>query len=404
MYQIIKYLLFSILLTGFLSDCKKNITEEPVVPSVEIISEDIAIPEGNEQYFIQAGITVEGNRFDTVSMEYITRDVTAMAEEDYVPIWGSLSFPPADTSSTQILDIKIYGNKITEEDESFEVYLYNIKNAEITEHLINITLLNDDEPHDTFPGYITPLEYEGMTLVWHDEFDLDFYSSNWTHAIGDGCPNLCGWGNNQLQYYRPENTVVENGLLTITAKEEPYSGKDYTASRILSQDKFEFRYGRVDIRARLPKGKGIWPALWMLGANRNEIGWPECGEIDIMELRGSTPWKICGTLHYQNANGNNANSGAECFILPGGETYDEQFHVFSIAWNEDRIVWYLDDQQFNQEYFTNMTFGPYGNPFHKAFYFLLNVAVGGNYDGDPDASTEFPQKMEVDYIRVFQAD
>jgi hypothetical protein len=407
MLKIIKYLCFLMLVPSALLYCSmtetpEGMTDPPEVlppPPPEIVVADLEVPERDTQHFIQAEITVKGKRSKEVTLSYVSRDGTAEAENDYVPVWGDLSFPPGESDTTHIIDIKILSNSFYEEDKSFELYFFNISNAQTTEELITITLLNDDPIH---PGYTTLMEYEGMKLVWQDEFNTGFYADNWTHAVGDGCPNLCGWGNSQLQYYRSQNTTVENGVLTITAKEENFGGKKYTASRILSQDKVEFRYGRVDIRARLPKGKGIWPALWMLGANRNEIGWPECGEIDIMELRGSTPGKICGTLHYQKANGQHGNTGAECYILPAGETYSDEFHVFSIVWDEERITWYLDDKKFNEEFFSSLNFGPHGNPFQKEFYFLLNVAVGGHYDGNPDANTEFPQKMDIDYIRVFQ--
>ncbi len=195
--------------------------------------------------------------------------------------------------------------------------------------------------------------------------------------------------------------MVANGLLTITAREENFAGSAYTSSRILSKGRFEFRFGRVDIRARLPEGKGIWPALWMLGANREEAGWPECGEIDIMEMRGSNPSRVCGTLHYANAQGNHENTGARCYSY-FGKTFGEEFHVFSIVWDEAHIAWYVNGQKYNEERFEELKLGGGPNPFQKEFYFLLNVAVGGHYDGDPDESTVFPQKMEVDYIRVFQ--
>ena len=386
--------------------CRKN--EQTLTPipaeAPKILVGDLSVPEGDEQHFVQLEVKISGERKEAVSLSFETRDGTAEAENDYVPAWGTLAFPVGNHDTSQTIAVKILTNKFAEEDEYFEVRFFDIKNAEPAEALSTITLLNDDEPHDTFPGYTTPLEYPGMTLAWHDEFDVVFANGNWTHATGTGCPNLCGWGNNELQYYRPENTTVDNGLLTITAKEENYSGSDYTSSRILSKDKFEFKFGRVDIRAKLPKGKGIWPALWMLGANRDDVGWPACGEVDIMELRGSLPRKICGTVHYQNASGNHQNTYPDCHVLLDGTTYNDLFHVFSIVWDAERMTWYLDDQKFNEELFSNLNLGSKPNPFLQEFYFLLNVAAGGNYDGDPDGTTEFPQKMEVDYIRVFQQD
>ena len=142
--------------------------------------------------------------------------------------------------------------------------------------------MNQEEPKIPSGGYSTPENYSGMTLVWHDEFDgLTLKPSDWKHETGGS-----GWGNNELEYYQEKNTAVHEGYLIITAKKENVGGKDYTSSRIITQGKKEFQYGRVDIRALLPKGQGIWPALWMLGANVTTVGWPACGEIDIMEMIG----------------------------------------------------------------------------------------------------------------------
>ena len=244
-------------------------------------------------------------------------------------------------------------------------------------------------------GYTTPLSYPGYTLVWNDEFDGNTLSSNWVHEIGNG---NWGWGNNELEYYREENTSVENGLLVITAKEENYGGKNYTSSRIKTQGIQSFKYGRVDIRAALPFGKGMWPALWMLGDNITSVSWPSCGEIDIMELIGGGSYNdrtIYGTIHWDN-NGNADYGGNNS--LASGVIYAEEFHVFSIIWTPSSIVWLRDDIQFHVADITPSSL----SEFHQNFFFILNVAVGGNWPGSPDASTIFPQTMAVDYIRVFQ--
>jgi beta-glucanase (GH16 family) len=243
-------------------------------------------------------------------------------------------------------------------------------------------------------GYSTPDHYNGMSLVWRDEFDGDnLNQANWKHEVGGS-----GWGNNELEYYQAENTVVRDGLLIITAKKESVGGKEYTSSRIITQGKQEFQYGRVDIRALVPKGQGIWPALWMLGNNITTVDWPKCGEIDIMEMIGG-PGKdntVHGTVHWDNA-GTHASDGGK-LSLTDGKILADEFHVFSIVWTPISITWFIDDVQYQ----VMDTSPPERSEFQNKFYFIFNVAVGGNWPGSPDASTTFPQQMAVDYIRVFQ--
>ena len=248
-------------------------------------------------------------------------------------------------------------------------------------------------------GYSTPLSYDGMDLVWNDEFNGTSLNLNdWSYENGTGCPNLCGWGNNELEYYRPENSWVRDGALVIEARKENYQGSEYTSTKIITRDKKNFQYGRVDIRAQLPKGQGIWPAFWMLGENFKTVGWPKCGEIDIMEMIG-------GNNRERTSHGNAFwdNNGVADFVgsytlpNPTARLYDE-FHVYSIIWDENQIQWFVDDNLFH----TNNISTPDKTEFHKPFYFIMNVAVGGNWPGNPNQTTEFPTQMSVDYIRVFQ--
>ncbi|EOZ99256.1 Endo-1,4-beta-xylanase A precursor [Indibacter alkaliphilus LW1] len=248
-------------------------------------------------------------------------------------------------------------------------------------------------------GYESPLEYDGYTLSWQDEFEGNSLASHWVHELGDGCPNLCGWGNNELQFYRRENTTVRDGYLIIQAKEEAVGGKNYSSSRIKTQEQAVFQYGRIDVRAALPKGQGIWPAVWMMGENIPQVGWPACGEIDIMEMIGGSQSgrddTTHGTVHWDN-NGSYANFGGSKTLSEG--IFNDNFHVFSIIWDAEKIIWLLDNDPFHE-----IDIRPSAlDEFRQPFFFLLNVAVGGNWPGNPNASTSFPQQMVVDYIRVFE--
>lgn len=262
-----------------------------------------------------------------------------------------------------------------------------------------ITISNEQiGPVPLDQGYFTPLQYDGYSLIWQDEFTgTSINSSNWAFEIGDGCPNVCGWGNNELEYYRSQNAWVGDEVLTIEARNENFGGRSYTSARLKSQGKKSFQYGRVDIRALLPKGQGIWPALWMLGNDITSVGWPKCGEIDIMEMIGGTgkDKQVHGTVHWDNGQGH-AQYG-QMYSLQTG-IFAESYHVFSIIWDETTIKWYVDDQLYNTISITEATM----SEFHQEHFFILNIAVGGNWPGSPDNTTIFPQQMKVDYIRVFQ--
>jgi len=208
-----------------------------------------------------------------------------------------------------------------------------------------------------------------------------------------------GWGNNEQQYYLKENTIVADGYLSIEAKKQFFGNRQYTSSRLTTKNKKSFKYGRVDIRAALPEGQGIWPALWMLGNDISTVSWPNCGEIDIMELVGGTAEgksdkTVHGTVHWDNA-GSYASYGLSNSI---STKFSEEFHVFSLIWDDEKIRILRDDKQ----YMVITTTNPNMSEFHQEFFFIFNVAVGGRWPGSPDSTTDFPQKMWVDYIRVFQ--
>lgn len=244
-------------------------------------------------------------------------------------------------------------------------------------------------------GPDSPLSYPNMTLVWQEEFEGNSLNlDSWTYEIGTG---QNGWGNNELQYYTDDNTSMIEGNLVITAKKESLSGREYTSSRIITENKHSFQYGRIDVRAALPEGQGMWPAIWMLGSNFRTVGWPSCGEIDIMEMVGGAGREntVHGTAHWSN-NGSHAEFGGSR-TLPFGD-FHNVYHVFSIVWTDSSIKWYVD----NQEYHAMDTTPAELDEFRNEFFFIMNLAVGGNWPGPPNSFTSFPQHLIVDYIRVFR--
>lgn len=260
-----------------------------------------------------------------------------------------------------------------------------------------VTIAVEEESIPLSRGYYSPTEYAGFNLVWQDEFNgFNLNTDVWSYDIGNG---VGGWGNNELEYYRAENATVSDSVLTIEARKESFAGYDYTSAKIKTSGKKSFQYGRIDIRALLPEGQGIWPATWMLGDNFNSVGWPDCGEIDIMENVGGDGGEntVYGTLHWEY-NGSHADAGGSKTLPSNVYNFAEAYHVFSILWDENFIKFYVDDQQFH---IIDITGGDMSE-FHQPHWFILNVAVGGNWPGSPDATTIFPQQMKVDYIRVFQ--
>ena len=232
-------------------------------------------------------------------------------------------------------------------------------------------------------------------LIMQDEFDTDGApnSAIWGYDIGTG---VNGWGNNELQYYtdRTENVKVENGVLLITAKEEPFEGSAYTSARLVTKGLFEQKYGRYEARIRLPYGQGMWPAFWLLGAT-DEV-WPQRGEIDIMENRGQEPTKVSGTVH---GPGYSAGESITKSYSLENDRFDTGFHLFGIEWGPEYINFYVDDVLYNQITPADVT-GEW--VFDHPFYIIMNVAVGGSYVGSPNGETTFPQTMLVDYVRVYK--
>tara|TARA_B110000046_G_scaffold54147_1_gene60565 strand:+ start:332 stop:1456 length:1125 start_codon:yes stop_codon:yes gene_type:complete len=360
--------------TVFTNSCKEEPAEEATPPSNLIV--DVTI---NDENLGLISLNAQADRANFYSWTFDDGSETIYEEET-----DGLFTYEFRTSGTYSIMVRAHA--------AADSYIQD-------EELVEIVLpIPGNEGEAPVSGYTTPTSYSGYELVWQDEFSgKELNADDWNLEIGAGNN---GWGNNELQYYRSENVSVSNGMLTIEAKAEFFNSNNYTSSRITTQDKESFKYGRIDIRAALPYGQGLWPALWMLGNDISSVGWPNCGEIDIMELAGgSASGKgddvILGTIHWDN-NGSYANYGDKTQLSSG--TFADQFHVFSIIWNEQSVTWYLDDTKFNE-----VDIAANGlEEFHQSFFLIFNVAVGGDFSGSPDATTYFPQKMFVDYVRVFQ--
>ncbi|NUQ03378.1 MAG: glycoside hydrolase family 16 protein [Anaerolineae bacterium] len=236
---------------------------------------------------------------------------------------------------------------------------------------------------------------EGWSLVWHDEFDGDAIDeSSWTYDLGAG-----GWGNGEAQHYtnRPENARIEDGMLVIEARQERYMGSYYTSARLKTEGLREFQYGRIEARVRVPAGRGLWPAFWMLGSNIREVGWPDCGEIDIMEYIGREPDLILGTIHGPGY------SGALGLSKWNRQEYDiaDDFHTYAIEWDENQITWFYDGDEYST--YTRADVGERDWPFDQPFFIILNLALGGQFPGPIGLDVVFPTQYVVDYVRVFQS-
>ncbi|WP_420147360.1 glycoside hydrolase family 16 protein [Spirosoma sp.] len=249
------------------------------------------------------------------------------------------------------------------------------------------------KPHD---GPSPPVR----KLVWADEFDKAGLpdSTKWKYEVGGN-----GWGNNELQFYtarRSENARVENGKLIIEARKEAYQGKNYTSARISSQNKQTWKYGRIEALAKLPKGLGTWPAIWMLGSNISTADWPTCGEIDIMEHVGYDEGVIHGTVHTEAYNhGKHTEKGDTLRV----SNVASAFHLYAIEWTPDQIDFFVDNQKYYSVKKADLGENVTQWPFDQPFYLILNVAVGGNWGGKKGVDeTIWPQRMEIDYVRVYQ--
>jgi beta-glucanase (GH16 family) len=396
MKKIAAFIFGMLVLTNY-SCGDKNDDNPPAADLPKISISSVTVFEGDENSTVNFIVTTSKEYAGEVKVDYATQEETAGEGTDFLPVAGTLTIDAGEREG--FIAVEIIGDIFKEQDEEFKVILSNPVNATISNGEGLGTIRNEDTfvdvPED---GYITPDSYAGYDLVWRDEFNGSTLNTNdWTYELG-----ASGWGNNEWQYYtdREDNAYLSDGNLIIEAKEEEFQGSNYTSARLITKDKKTFTFGRVDIRAILPEGQGIWPALWMLGNNISSVGWPACGEIDIMELVGHEPSTVHGTVHTGPQGQSWSNYIGQGYTLSSGKFSDE-YHVFSIIWEYNSIKFFVDDNQYFSITDADIS-NAYPYPFNDEFFFIFNIAVGGNWPGYPDATTQFPQRMIVDYIRVFQ--
>jgi hypothetical protein len=352
------------------NSCKK----EQVAVDITINSSVFQIAEDTPGSALRLPVILSAAYDKVVTFDYATVDITATAGIDYVAVTsGKVIFQPGETSKTIV--INILADYAQKQDVYFKVVFRNPVNAILKMSTITVKVVNVDY----------------STLAWSDEFTTGPLNSTfWNYETG----NNNGWGNNEKEVYTNSinNVHIDSGYLHITAINPVVNS--YTSGRITTKGKKEFTYCRVVIRAKLPEGKGMWPALWMLGGNNSTVNWPKCGEIDIMELLGHEPNKVYGTAHWDE-NGHKSKGGN--MTLPTG-SFSSDFHLFSLIWTPNHFKWLVDDEQYyslDRSAISNF-------PFDLPEFFIFNVAVGGTWPGDPDGTTVFPQHMIVDFIRVYQ--
>jgi len=287
-------------------------------------------------------------------------------------------------------------------DDGFMSYYINTSKyeiLEITENFLHIRgLSGQSDPLAWYIKFTTnpdgsvgdqdnELDSQFEDLVWEEEFDQNSLDESvWTYETG----NNNGWGNQELQYYTEDNAVVEDDMLKITARAENTNGFDYSSARLKTENNFDFQYGRIEVRAKLPQGDGTWPAIWMLGSNFSQVGWPDTGEIDIMEHSGNDPGVIHGSLHFPDNSGGDAVSE-----ITSVDNVSSEFHNYTVEWSENKILFAVDNQIYH-EFINDPSL-----PFNQPFFIILNVAMGGTFVGDVDPNFN-ESSMEIDYIRVYQ--
>src|SRR5258708_18284730 len=365
--------------------------EQPSVKVSDVTQSRQALPSAYRFYI---DLSAAGKQ--AVSVNYATVDGTAKAGVDYTAASGTLTIAAGQTEV--YVDVQVTGDSLRQANQQFSLQVSNRVNCTLGGATAVATILNTDLLYlatDT-AGYTTRIRYAGYHLDWSDEFSgNNLNKENWNYETGG-----TGWGNHELENYtsRTQNAFVSAGHLVIEARQESYSGNNYTSARLTTQGKQQFTYGRIDIRAKMPVSKGMWPALWVLGSNISTVPWPGGGEAAIIELIGTNPRQVVGSLHWQQQNGTEGTYN-NVYNL-SGQDFSQQFHVFSLVWANNSAQFLVDDQVYVSGALANVTSGTY--PFTTPFFFIFNFPVAGDCPGPPFTPTILPQRMFVDYVRVFQ--
>jgi beta-glucanase (GH16 family) len=317
---------------------------------------------------------------------------------------GTTGIPPTNLTISSVVNANNSGNvTFTASATNAATYSFDFGDGTATQSNTTGTTTYKYSSSGTYTTTVTAKSSTGQTvsattqavvtvtlvLAWSDEFNTDGAPdpTKWGYDLGGG-----GWGNNELEYYtnRPDNATISNGTLKITAKKEFYLGSNYTSARLVTNGKYSFKYGRMEVRAKLPTGVGLWPAIWTLGSDFATNVWPACGEMDVMEQKGSDMNRIYGTLHYPNHSG--ANGDGATLVITGATT---DFHIYSLDWTPQAIQISVDGVVF-KTVVNNSNI-----PFNHNFFIILNLAVGGGFAGavDPNFNSS---ALEVDYVRVYQ--
>jgi beta-glucanase (GH16 family) len=386
---------FILILLAFLQ-CSKS-ENKPAAVTPVLSSSLVSQAEGNGGTSVfEFVFRLSSSPVSMVTVTVKSEDGFAKAVLDYTAVDQQLVFQPGETEKR--IAVQVIADDIREGKDDFYLALTNPVGCTLGSSRYKGEIINDDTKVNVGDaGFSSPNTYPGMTLVWADEFSAaTLNTSDWNFETGDGCPN-CGWGNNELEYYtNGDNVSLQSGKLIIEAREESLGGKNYTSSRITTKSKKTFKYGRIDIRARVPLGQGIWPALWMMPQDNVYGTWPKSGEIDIMELLGHEPTKVYSTVHYGPGPG--STNISRNTVSP--TALSNEFHVYSLIWEQDKMQFLLDNVVFSTV--NKADLGGNNYPFNENFFFIFNLAVGGNWPGSPNTTTYFPQWLAVDYVRVFQ--
>ncbi len=368
-----KPLLFALCISAFLLGCKKE-DDPAIIPDIKISTSTVIISEDTPEGRVWIFVYLSEATKNEVSVKYETVDSTAVSGKNYQAFSGTLDFVPGSKYAS--VPVAIMHDTADKSDKVFHIQFSDAVNGIINgNELARVKISNVDY----------------STIIWNDEFDGPTLNTVWWNYEQG---NNNGWGNNELQNYTNDirNVYIDTGYLHITAR-NPATGS-YTSGRITTLNKQQFTYGRIDIRAKMPIGQGIWPALWMLGANISTDGWPKCGEIDIMEYLGHQPDRVHGTVHWDQ-NGHNY-IGSNVTLTSGN--FHNSFHVFTLIWTPNRMSWLVDGKQYYERKRSEISSFPFDLP----QFLIFNVAVGGNWPGYPDHTTTFPQTMIVDYVRWFR--